>query len=50
MANPPNNIGYVVAGYSITAAAVVGYAGSLFARARRARRRVAALARRRGAP
>jgi len=50
VASAPNNIGYVIAGYSITGAAVAAYAASLFGRARRARRRVAAIARRRHVP
>jgi hypothetical protein len=43
------NIGYVVAGYAITAVALGGYVMRLFARAREARRRAeAAASRRRG--
>jgi hypothetical protein len=42
-----DNLGYVVAGYLLTAAALAGYAGSLFARARRARARALAVAARR---
>jgi hypothetical protein len=38
------NLGYVVAGYVVTVVALGGYVGSLFARARRARRRAAAIA------
>lgn len=39
-----DNVGFVVAGYSLTAAALVGYAASLLRRARRARHRAAAVA------
>lgn len=42
--------GYAVAGYVLTAVAILGYVGSLFGRARRARLRVAAIAYRRGRP
>jgi hypothetical protein len=42
-----DNVGYVVAGYLVTAGAVAGYAFSLFVRARRARARAAAVAARR---
>jgi hypothetical protein len=42
-----DNVGYVVAGYLVTAATIGGYAASLFARARRARRRTEAIAARR---
>jgi len=38
------NLGYVVAGYAVTVVALGGYVGSLFARARRARHRAAAIA------
>ncbi len=38
-----DNAGYVVAGYVVTVVAVGGYLAGLFARARRARRTVAAL-------
>ena len=38
------NLGYVVTGYVLTVVALGGYVGSLFARARRARRRAAAIA------
>jgi len=38
------NLRYVVAGYAVTVVALGGYVGSLFARARRARRRAAAIA------
>ena len=38
------NIGYVVAGYGITAVALGGYALRLFVRARRARERANAVA------
>jgi hypothetical protein len=41
------DLGYVAAGYLVTAAALGGYVLRLFARARRARRRAAALAGRR---
>ena len=41
------NLGFVVAGYALTLGALVGYVASLHARARRARRRAAALAARR---
>jgi hypothetical protein len=43
-----DNLGYVVAGYVVTAGAIAGYAASLFVRARRARSRAAAVAARRG--
>ena len=36
--------GYVVAGYAVTAVGLGGYVASLFARARRARHRAAAIA------
>lgn len=36
--------GYVVAGYAVTAVGLAGYVASLFARARRARLRAAAIA------
>lgn len=39
-----DNLGYVVAGYCITAAAMAAYAGNLLVRARRARVRAAAIA------
>ncbi len=42
------NVGYVVAGYSITALALGGYVLRLFARAREARRRAEAVSTRRG--
>jgi CcmD family protein len=43
------NVGYVIAGYAITAVALGGYLLRLFARAREARRRAEAIAlRRRG--
>ena len=42
-----DNVGYVVAGYLLTAAALGGYALRLFARGRRARARVEALAQKR---
>lgn len=41
------NLGYVVAGYAITAVALGGYALRLFVRARRARERADAVAARR---
>ncbi|HEX6009909.1 MAG TPA: hypothetical protein VFZ50_07375 [Actinomycetota bacterium] len=41
------NIGYVVAGYAITAVALAGYTLRLFVRARRARERAEAVAARR---
>jgi hypothetical protein len=41
------HIGFVVAGYVLTAAALAGYVWRLFARARRARLRAAAVAGRR---
>jgi hypothetical protein len=39
-----DNWGFVVTGYAATAVALGGYVASLFARARRARRRSAAVA------
>jgi hypothetical protein len=42
-----DNVGYVVAGYLLTAAAIAGYVGGLLIRARRARDRAAAVAARR---
>jgi hypothetical protein len=39
--------GYAIAGYVVTGSALALYAGSLFARARRARRRAEAIAERR---
>jgi CcmD family protein len=42
------NVGYVVAGYAITAVALGGYVLRLFVRAREARRRAEAVAARRG--
>ena len=42
-----DNTGFVIAGYLLTAAALGGYALRLFARARRARARVEALAEKR---
>jgi hypothetical protein len=42
-----DNVGYVVAGYVLTAAALGGYVLRLFARAREARRRAEAVAARR---
>jgi nitrate reductase gamma subunit len=42
-----DNVGFVVAGYLITAVSLAGYALLLRRRARRARRRAAALASRR---
>jgi len=41
------NVGYVVAGYAITATALGGYVLRLFARAREARRRAEAISMRR---
>jgi CcmD family protein len=41
------NVGYVVAGYAITALALGGYVLRLFGRAREARRRAEAVAARR---
>jgi hypothetical protein len=41
--------GYVAAGYLIAVGGLAGYAASLFARARRARRRASAIAARAGA-
>ncbi|HYT80605.1 MAG TPA: hypothetical protein VEQ37_15395 [Actinomycetota bacterium] len=38
------NLGYVVAGYTVTGVALAGYVGSLLWRARRARVRAAAIA------
>jgi hypothetical protein len=38
------SLGYVVAGYIVTAAALAGYVGFLVLRARRARSRAAAIA------
>ena len=40
-------MGYVIAGYLITAATIGGYTARLFARARSARRRAEAIAERR---
>jgi hypothetical protein len=42
-----HNLGYVVAGYLVTAGSLGGYVLSLFARARRARRLAEAVAARR---
>ncbi|HEX9236172.1 MAG TPA: hypothetical protein VF972_07825 [Actinomycetota bacterium] len=42
-----STVGYVVAGYALTAVGLGGYAASLFLRARRARARAAAMAARR---
>jgi hypothetical protein len=47
VASPPDNLGYVVASYLIAGAAVGGYVARLFARARTARRRAAAVSGRR---
>jgi len=44
---PMHNLEFVVAGYAVTAAALGGYVLRLFARARRARERTAAIAARR---
>jgi hypothetical protein len=41
------NAGYVIAGYLVTAAALGGYTLRLYARARAAKRRAAAIAERR---
>lgn len=41
-----DNVGYVVAGYTLTALVLAGYAASLFARGRRARLRAQAVAER----
>jgi hypothetical protein len=38
------NLGYVVAGYTVTGVALAGYVGHLFWRARRGRVRAAAIA------
>jgi hypothetical protein len=38
-----DNLGYVLAGYLLTAGALLAYAGSLMARARRGRRRAKAI-------
>jgi hypothetical protein len=43
-----HNVGYVVAGYTLTGLALGGYVASLVARARRARLRAVAIATRRG--
>jgi hypothetical protein len=45
-----HDLGYVVAGYTLTAAALAGYVASLLSRARRARLRAAAVAARRQPP
>jgi hypothetical protein len=45
-----DNVGFVIAGYLVTAGAVGGYVAGLLLRARRARRRAAAMADRRAAP
>jgi hypothetical protein len=50
VASPPNNIGYVVAGYSVTAALLGAYSGALYRRARRATHRASAVAARRRPP
>ena len=47
MASPPDNVGYVAAGYSVTAAVVGAYVWRLSSRARRAKRRAAAIIARR---
>jgi hypothetical protein len=44
-----HDVGYVVAGYTVTGIALAAYIGSLVARARRARLRAAAVASRRTA-
>jgi hypothetical protein len=41
-----DNVGYVVAGYTLTALVLAGYAASLFARGRRAKLRARAVAER----
>jgi hypothetical protein len=43
-----HNLEFVVAGYSVTAAALAGYVARLFVRARRARELAAAIAAKRG--
>jgi hypothetical protein len=43
----PHEAAYVVAGYVVTFAGLLGYAASVIARARRARRRVRAIVERR---
>ena len=45
-----HNLEYVVAGYTLTGAALAGYVAVLLSRARRARFRAAAVATRRRAP
>ncbi len=47
MASPPNNAGYVAAGYAVTAAVLGTYVWRLWFRASRARRRAAAIIARR---
>jgi len=47
VASPPDNAAFVAAAYLITGGALGAYVASLFARARRARARSAALAGRR---
>ncbi len=47
MASPPDNLGYVIASYSIAGVALGAYVARLLARARRARARVAAIVARR---
>ena len=49
MASPPDNAGFVAAGYSVTAAVLGAYVWRLSWRARRARQRAAALIARRTA-
>lgn len=43
-----DNVGFVVAGYTVTGLVLAGYAASLFARGRRARLRARAVAERLG--
>jgi hypothetical protein len=45
-----DNVGFVIAGYLVTAGAVGGYVTGLLLRAHRARRRAVAMAARRAAP
>jgi len=47
VASAPDNLGFVIAGYSLTAAGLGAYVASLFARGRRARQRTAAIVARR---
>jgi len=50
VASPPDNGAFVAAAYLITGGALAAYMGSLAGRARRARRRAAAVAARRHRP